>query len=140
MKRFNDKIAVITGGNSGIGYAAAERLRQEGATVMIIGRNADKVGQAAQQLGEGVLGLTADVSDNTQLDSVFAEIKQRFGRIDLLFANAGVAYFAPVTDVTEDFFDSMTNINQRGLFFTIQKALPLLGRGSPVVINTSVVN
>lgn len=140
MKRFEGKVAVITGGNSGIGYAAAERLRDEGAQVVIVGRSADKVAKAATELGEDAVGLAADVSDNGALDAVYADIKQRFGRIDLLFANAGVAFFAPVSDVTEEFFDSMTRINQRGLFFTVQKALPLLGEGSSVVVNTSVVN
>lgn len=140
MKRFEDKVAVITGGNSGIGYAAAERLRQEGAQVVIVGRNAERVAEAAERLGDDVVGLTGDVSNNDDLDVVYAEVKKRFGRIDVLFANAGVAFFAPVSDVTEELFDSITNINQRGLFFTVQKALPLLGEGSSVIINTSVLN
>ena len=140
MKRFAEKVAVITGGNSGIGFATAERLRAEGAQLVIIGRNADKVAAAAKKLGPEVVGLTADVTNNAQLDAAYAETKKRFGHIDLLFANAGVAFFAPVADVTETFFDNITNINQRGLFFSIQKALPLLREGSAVVVNTSVVN
>jgi NAD(P)-dependent dehydrogenase (short-subunit alcohol dehydrogenase family) len=140
MKRFDGKVAVITGGNSGIGYAAAERLRGEGAQVVIVGRDAGKVSAAAEKLGADVVGLTADVSKGEDLDKLYADIKERFGRIDVLFANAGVAFFAPISDVTESFFDSMTNINQRGLFFTVQKALPLLKEGASVVINTSVVN
>jgi len=140
MKRLDKKIAVITGGNSGIGYATAERFREEGATVVVIGRNADKVAEASRRLGEDVVGLTADVADAAQLDAAYEEIKNRFGRIDVLFANAGVAYFAPAADVTESFFDSITNVNQKGLFFSIQKALPLLREGSSIVINTSVVN
>jgi NAD(P)-dependent dehydrogenase (short-subunit alcohol dehydrogenase family) len=140
MNRYEGKVAVITGGNSGIGYAAAERLRDEGAKVVIIGRNVEKVAQAAKELGDDVVGLKADVSKNAELDAAYAEVKERFGHIDLLFANAGVAFFAPVSDVTEEFFDSITNVNQRGLFFSVQKALPLLKDGSAVVINTSVVN
>lgn len=140
MKRYDGKVAVITGGNSGIGYAAAERLREEGAKVVIVGRSADKVTAAAKQLGDDVVGLTADVSNNAELDAVYATIKKQFGRIDVLFANAGVAFFAPISDVTEEHFDSITNINQRGLFFTVRKALPLLQEGSSVIINTSVVN
>ena len=138
MGRYDDKVAVITGGNSGIGYAAAERLRDEGAQVVIVGRNAEKVAKAADELG--VVGLTADVSDPAQLDGLYEELKRRYDKIDVLFANAGVAYFAPVPAVTEEFFDSITNINQRGLFFTLQKALPLLADGGSIVVNTSVVN
>lgn len=138
MKRFEDKVVVITGGNSGIGFAAAERLRDEGATVVIVGRDEAKVATAAEQLG--VAGLTADVSDAAQLEGLFTEVKRRFDRIDVLFANAGVAFFSPVGDVTEEFFDQITGINQRGLFFTIQKALPLLPDGASIIVNTSVVN
>lgn len=140
MKRYEGKVAVITGGNSGIGYAAAERLRAEGAEVIIVGRSAEKVAEARARLGDDVVGLTADVSDNAQLDALVEQLKEKHDRIDLLFANAGVAFFAPVDAVDEGFFDQMTNINQRGLFFTIQKLLPLLKDGSSVVINTSVVN
>jgi NAD(P)-dependent dehydrogenase (short-subunit alcohol dehydrogenase family) len=140
MKRFDGRVALITGGNSGIGYAAAARLRGEGAQVVVVGRDTGKVSTAAKKLGADVVGLTADVSKGEDLDKLYADIKKRFGRIDVLFANAGVAFFAPISDVTESFFDSISNINHRGLFFTIQKALPLLKEGSSVVINTSVVS
>ena len=140
MKRYEGKVAVITGGNSGIGYATAERLRDEGAKVVIVGRSEDKVQEAAKRLGEGAVGLTADVSKNEDLDRLYGELKKRHDHIDLLFANAGVAFFAPLEQVTAEHFDTQTAINQRGLFFTIQKALPLLRGGSSVVINTSVVN
>lgn len=140
MKRFDGKVAVVTGGNSGIGYASAERLRDEGAQVVIIGRNAEKVAQAAEKLGGGTVGLVADTTNNSQLEAAFAEVKKRFDGIDTLFANAGVAFFAPTQEVTEEHFDSITNVNQRGLFFTIQKALPVLKDGASIVINTSVVN
>jgi NAD(P)-dependent dehydrogenase (short-subunit alcohol dehydrogenase family) len=140
MKRYDKKTAVITGGNSGIGFATAKRLRDEGAQVIIVGRNADKVASAAAELGDDVVGLAADVTKGDELDAAYATIKKQFGQIDVLFANAGVAFFAPVSDVTEEFFDSITTINQKGLFFSIQKALPLLKEGSSVVINTSVVN
>ncbi|MBW2454103.1 MAG: SDR family oxidoreductase [Deltaproteobacteria bacterium] len=140
MNRFEGKVVVITGGNSGIGFAAAARLRDEGAQVVIIGRNAEKVAQAAKELGDDVVGLTADVAKTGDLEAAYGAIKERFGRIDTLFANAGVAFFAPVSDVTEEFYDQINDVNQKGLFFTIQKALSLLGEGSSVVITTSVVN
>ena len=105
-----------------------------------MGRREDKVAEATKRLGDDVVGLTADVSDNAQLDGLVEQLKTKHDRIDLLFANAGVAFFAPVDAVDEAFFDNITNINQRGLFFTVQKLLPLLKEGSSVVINTSVVN
>ncbi len=138
MRRFENKVAVVTGGNSGIGFAAARRLRDEGATVVITGRDPARVAAAAEELG--VVGLTADVSDVAQLRGLFDEVRRRFDRVDLLFANAGVAFFAPLGEVTEELFDSITGINQRGLFFTIQEALPLLSEGASIVVNTSVVN
>lgn len=140
MKRFEDKVVVVTGGNSGIGFETAKRFRSEGAKVVIVGRSADKVASAARELGEDVIPVVADVSDDEALQTAFTTIKDKVGRIDVLFANAGVAYFSPVTDVTPEFFDSITAINQKGLFFTLKYALSLLGEGSSVVVNTSVVN
>jgi NAD(P)-dependent dehydrogenase (short-subunit alcohol dehydrogenase family) len=138
MATFDGKIVVITGGNSGIGYATAKRLKRDGATVVIVGRDEDRVRAAASELG--VVGLTADVASGDDLDRLYGEVGRRFGHIDVLFANAGVGFFAPVSDVDEKFFDAIANINFRGLFFTVQKALPLLKKGSAVVLNTSVVN
>jgi NAD(P)-dependent dehydrogenase (short-subunit alcohol dehydrogenase family) len=138
MATFDGKIVVITGDNSGIGYATAKRFKRDGATVVIVGRDEERVRAAASDLG--VLGLTADVASGEDLDRLYAEVGRRYGHIDVLFANAGVAFFAPVSDVDEAFFDSIANINLKGLFFTVQKALPLLKKGSAVVLNTSVVN
>lgn len=138
MAQFEGKIAVITGGNSGIGYATAKRLKDDGATVLIVGRDEGRVRQAAAELG--VTGLTADVASGADLDRLYTEIGKRFGRIDVLFANAGIARFAPVSDVDEKFFDAITDTNLKGLYFTVQKALPLLSKGAAVVLNTSVVN
>lgn len=140
MKRFENKVVVVTGGNSGIGFASAKRFRDEGAKVVIIGRNGEKVAAAAKQLGDDVVAVTADVSDDAALRTAFATVKDEVGSIDALFANAGVAYFSPVSDVTPEFFDSMTNVNQKGLFFTVKYALPLLSKGGSIVVNTSVVN
>ena len=138
MARFQDKVAVVTGGNSGIGYATAARLKEEGATVIIVGRDERRVRQAAAELD--VAGFTADVANGDDLDRLYAHIAARYARIDVLFANAGVARFASVSDVDEKFFDSIASINLKGLFFTVQKALPLLSKGASVVLNTSVVN
>src|SRR5262245_17167485 len=132
MGQLAGKIAVITGGNSGIGYATAKRLKGDGATVVIVGRDSARVDQAAKELG--VVGLTADVSKVQDLDVLYAEVRKRYGRIDILFANAGVALFAPASDVDERFFDSVTNTNLKGLFFTVQKALPLLSDGASIVL------
>ncbi|MEM6296475.1 MAG: SDR family oxidoreductase [Myxococcota bacterium] len=140
MKRFENKVVVVTGGNSGIGFASAKRFHDEGAKVVIVGRSEDKVHAAAKELGSDVVGITADVSDLDALAAAFATIKEDLGSIDVLFANAGVAYFRPVSDVTPEFFDSITNINQKGLFFTLKNAVPLLNDGGSIVVNTSVVN
>src|SRR5262245_60743414 len=109
MATFDGKIVVITGGNSGIGYATAKRLKAEGAVVVIVGRDEDRVRAAASDLG--VVGLTADVANGDDLDRLYGEVGRRYGHIDVLFANAGVAFFAPVSDVNEAFFDSIASIN-----------------------------
>ena len=126
MKRFTDKVAVITGGNSGIGLATAQLFASEGARVVITGRDAQKLSDAVKQLGDSATGIQADVTSASDLDRLYYEIRAGFGRVDVLFANAGIAPFAPVESVTEEHFDDLFNVNVRGLFFTVQKALPLL--------------
>lgn len=136
--KLQNKIAVITGGNSGIGLATAKELRQLGARVIIIGRNADAVSMAAEEIGGNTLGVTADVGRVAEIDRAFAEIRAKTGRVDILFANAGVGKFAPVADSTEALFDEMTNINFKGVYFTIHRALPLMPDGAAIVLTSTV--
>jgi len=138
MGRLDNKIALITGGNSGIGFAAARLFAAEGAKVIICGRDKQAIEIAASELG--VTGLHADVSSLSDLDRLYAEIGKRFGHLDIVFANAGVANLIPFTDVTEQQLDSMFAINVKGVFFTVQKALPLLKDGSSVILTSSIAN
>lgn len=137
--KLQNKIAVITGGNSGIGFATAQEFKAQGARVVIIGRNADAVAKAAQEIGGDTLGLTADVSRVADLDRAFATIKEKFGRVDVLFANAGIAKFAPLADSTEALFDEINDANVKGAYFTVQRALPLLSEGASVIFTSSTV-
>ena len=138
MKRFENKVAVITGGNSGIGLATAQLLRNEGARVAITGRDEKTLRAAASELD--VLAIAADVANLADLDRAYAEIGAKLGRIDVLFANAGIYKAASLAETTEAFFDEQIAINLKGVFFTVQKALPLLNDGASIVLNSSVVN
>lgn len=140
MSELKDKVAVVTGGNSGIGFSAAEKLVEQGAKVVIFGRNAKTLDQAATRLGPQAVAVQGDVADLEDLDRLFAVTRDKFGRIDVLFVNAGIAEFVPVEDVDESHFDRISNINLKGAFFTVQKALPLLRDGASVILNSSVVN
>lgn len=140
MNSFTNKVAVITGGNSGIGLATAQELRRRGAKIVISGRDEKSLAEAAAALGGDALAVRADVSRLGDLDDLFAQVGKRYGGIDVLFANAGVAKFAPVGEATEAHFDENMDINFKGVFFTVQKALPLLRDGGAVVFNTSVVD
>jgi NAD(P)-dependent dehydrogenase (short-subunit alcohol dehydrogenase family) len=137
--KLQNKIGVITGGNSGIGLATAHEFKAQGARVIIIGRKPDAVAAAAREIGGDTLGLVADVSKVAELDAAFAQIRQECGRIDVLFANAGIAKFAPLADVTESFFLEQVAINVKGAYFTAQKALPLLSEGASVIFTSSTV-
>jgi NAD(P)-dependent dehydrogenase (short-subunit alcohol dehydrogenase family) len=138
--KLNNKIAVITGGNSGIGLATAQVFIQEGATVVIVGRNQQALDAAVQSLGEKAIAIQADVANVADLDRAFTVIKDRFVKIDVLFLNAGVAPFAPLEATDEALFDRIINVNVKGVFFAIQKAVPSLNSGASVVINSSVAN
>ena len=137
-QRFKDKVAVVTGGNSGIGLAAAKAFVREGAKVAITGRSDTTLKSAQKELGPDVLVIKADMSRLPEIASAMTRIKERFGRIDALFVNAGIGRFVPFEDVTEEFFDETMATNLKGAFFTIQKAVPLLSRGAAVVLNASI--
>lgn len=139
MNRLQGKIAVITGGNSGIGLATAKLFAQEGATVIITGRDQTTLDTAAQEIGPGTVALRSDVSSLTDLDALFAHVKAQFGGLDILFANAGILAFGSLQESTEAFFDELININLKGVFFAIQKAEPLLRDGGAIIINASTV-
>lgn len=140
MKRFENKVVVITGGNSGIGLATAKLLSEEGAKVVISGRDQTTLAVAAEEIGGDVLAVRADVSRLAEIDRLFEQTKERFGKIDVLFANAGVAPVAPLESVTEAHFDEVFDINIKGVYFTVQKAVPLLNDGAAVILNASVVD
>jgi NAD(P)-dependent dehydrogenase (short-subunit alcohol dehydrogenase family) len=140
MQRFEGKVAVITGGNSGIGLASAKRLHEEGARVAISGRDAKTLESAAKEIGGDTLAMQADVSKLADIDKLLAAVTQKFGKIDVLFVNAGVAHFAPYAGSTEALFDEMYNINVKGAYFTMQKAIPFLNEGASVILNTSVTS
>jgi NAD(P)-dependent dehydrogenase (short-subunit alcohol dehydrogenase family) len=137
-QRFKDKVAVVTGGNSGIGLATARAFLREGAKVAITGRSDATLKSAQKELGPDVLAIKADHSRVSETAAAMDRIKERFGRIDALFVNAGIGRFVPFEEVTEAFYDETMATNLKGLFFTVQKALPLLSRGAAVVLNASI--
>jgi NAD(P)-dependent dehydrogenase (short-subunit alcohol dehydrogenase family) len=138
MKRLEGKVAVITGGNSGIGLATAKRLQEEGAKVAIAGRSSKTLAEAVKTIGNGVLAVQADVAKFTDIDKLYAEVSRKLGKIDVLFVNAGVAKFAPLAETSESTYDENFDINIKGAYFTIQKALPFLNDGASIILNTSV--
>lgn len=140
MKKLSGKTALITGGNSGIGFSTARLFKEHGARVAITGRNPETLEQARKTLGEDVLALKRDAGNLNDIDSLMSRIKEHFGKLDVLFVNAAVAWPSPFEFVTEANFDEMHAVNFKGLFFTIQKALPLLGNGSSVIATTSISN
>ena len=140
MARLDGKVAVVTGGNSGIGLATAQLFHREGAKVAISGRDQKTLDAAVKAIGSNVLAVRADVSKLADLDKFYTAVGDKFGKIDIIFANAGIAKFAPFADSTEALFDETFDINVKGVFFTIQKALPLLNDGASIIINSSVVN
>ena len=138
MKRLEGKTAVVTGGNSGIGLATAKRFLEEGARVAISGRNQKTLEEAAKTLGDGVLAVQADTAKLGETEKFLTKVVQKFGKIDVLFVNAGVAKFAPLTETPESLFDEQFDINIKGAYFTIQKAVPHLNDGASIILNTSV--
>jgi len=139
MGKLDGKIALVTGANSGIGLATAKRFVNEGAYVFITGRREAELDAAAREIGKNVAGVPGDVSNLADLDRLFARIKQDKGRLDVLFANAGVAKLAPFGTITEEFYESIFSVNVKGLLFTVQKALPLMPDGASIILNASIV-
>src|SRR2546421_8787607 len=139
MGKLEGKIALVTGGNSGIGLATAKRFVNEGAYVFITGRRKPELDAAVNEIGENVTGVQGDVSNLADLDRLFAQIKQEKGKLDIVFANAGIAKYAPLGQTSEELFDSIFDINVKGTFFTVQKALPLLSDGGAIIVTSSVV-
>jgi NAD(P)-dependent dehydrogenase (short-subunit alcohol dehydrogenase family) len=139
MGKLEGKIALVTGGSSGIGLATAKRFVNEGAYVFITGRRDRELAAALKEIGTNAAGVRGDVSNLGDLDRLFAQIKREKGRLDIVFANAGVAKFAPFGRITEDLYDAIFDINVKGLLFTVQKALALLPDGASVILNASIV-
>jgi NAD(P)-dependent dehydrogenase (short-subunit alcohol dehydrogenase family) len=138
MARLEGKIALITGGTTGIGLATAKVFQKEGAQVIVTGRSPGTLAEAQQELGPKAAVIRSDTSMLAEIDKLIGEIKAKFGRIDILFANAGIAKFAPLATADEKFFDDQFNTNVKGLYFTIQRALPLIPDGGAVLLNASV--
>lgn len=138
MGKLDGKVAVITGGNSGIGLASARRFLEEGAYVYITGRRQAELETAARQLGRNVTPVQGDVSNLDDLDRLYATVEREKGRIDVLFANAGRGEIVPITSVTEEHYDKTFDVNVKGLLFTVQKALPLFQDGGSIILNASI--
>ena len=137
--KLDAKVAVVTGGNSGIGLATAKRFAAEGAHVFITGRRQAELDRAAAEIGANTIAVHADSSNLADLDRLYDLVKDKVGRIDILFANAGVGEFAALAEITEDHYDKIFDINVKGVLFTVQKALPLLREGGSIILNASTV-
>ncbi|GAA4583210.1 SDR family oxidoreductase [Planotetraspora phitsanulokensis] len=137
MGQLEGKTAVVTGGTTGIGLAAAQRLAQEGALVFVLGRRKPELDDAVRKIGPNAVGVQGDVSDPTDLDRLYTAVGQRGQGVDVLFANAGGGAFAPLEQVTEEHFDQTFDTNVKGTLFTVQKALPLLNDGASIVLTSS---
>jgi NAD(P)-dependent dehydrogenase (short-subunit alcohol dehydrogenase family) len=138
MDKLEGKIALITGGNSGIGLATTKQFVNEGAYVFITGRREPELARAVKEIGRNVTGVQGDVSNLGDLDGLFAQIKREKGKLDIVFANAGAAKFAPLGKITEEHYDSIFNGNVKGVLFTVQKALPLMPDGASIILNASI--
>jgi NAD(P)-dependent dehydrogenase (short-subunit alcohol dehydrogenase family) len=138
--KLEGKIAVITGGNSGMGLATAKRFVAEGAKVVITGRRQAELDAAVKEIGPNATGVRGDVSNLADLDRLFAVVKELHGRVDVIFANAGVGELVPIDQVTEAHYDKLFDTNVKGLVFTVQKALPLMPNGGSIILNASVAS
>jgi len=139
MAKLEGKIALITGGNSGIGLATAKEFVSEGAYVFLTGRREPELAVAVMEIGRNVTSVQGDVSNLADLDRLFEQIKREKGKLDIVFANAGIAKYATLGAITEELYDSIFDVNVKGLLFTVQKALPLLPDGASIILNASIV-
>ena len=139
MGKLDNKVALVTGGNSGIGLATAKRFVAEGAHVFITGRRQKELDAAVKEIGSNVTGVQGDVSKLADLDRLFDTIRKQKGRLDTIFANAGIAQLAPLGSISEEHYEQVFDINVKGVVFTVQKALPLMPPGSTIVLNASIV-
>lgn len=140
MKKLENKTILITGGNSGIGLATAKLFKDQGAKVIITARSKETYEAAKNEYGDIFDVIQADVNSTSDLDNLFSHIKTKYNKLDVLFANAGIAKFMPLSEITEDHYDQVFNTNVKGLIFTVQKALPLLAQGSSVILTSSTLN
>ncbi|AWM36214.1 Glucose 1-dehydrogenase 1 [Gemmata obscuriglobus] len=138
--KLEGKVAVVTGGNSGIGLATAKRFATEGAKVVVTGRRQPELDAAVKEIGHGAIGVRGDVANLADLDRLYATVKEKYGRVDVVFANAGGGEFAPLGQITEEHYAKAFNTNVKGLLFTVQKALPLMPDGGAIVLNASIVS
>jgi len=136
--KLEGKIAVITGGNSGIGLATAKRFVTEGAYVFITGRRQKQLDLAVSEIGKNVMGIQSDVSNLADIDKIYNTVKDQKNHIDIIFANAGIAQFAPLEKISEEHFDKIFRINVKGLLFTVQKLLPIFQEGGSIILNASI--
>ena len=139
MAKLDGKIALITGGTSGIGLATAKQFVSEGAYVYITGRRAPELSAAVKEIDRNVTGVQGDTSNLADLHRLFAQVEREKGRLDVAFANAGIAQYAPLGKITEEHYDSIFDVNVKGLLFTVQKALPLMPDGGSIILNASIV-
>jgi NAD(P)-dependent dehydrogenase (short-subunit alcohol dehydrogenase family) len=140
MKKLSNKVALVTGGTSGIGLEAAKLFRDEGATVVVVGQDERRLESAAIELGKRVTVLRGDLSHPADIDAIVEHVHRTFGRLDVLFANAGMGLAAPLEAVTEDQIDKQFDLNFKGVFFTVQKAVPLIAKGGSIIVTTSFLN
>ncbi len=140
LHKLSGKVALVTGGTSGIGLATAKRFLAEGAYIFITGRRQTELDAAVDEIGKNVMGIQSDVSNLADLDRLYATIEQEQGHLDVIFANAGYGEFTPLGSITEEHFDKTFNTNVKGLLFTVQKALPLMPEGASIILNASTAS